>query len=161
MKKLLLVLALGLAFTSCNEKEKEKMIAESEVIDPLRKVIYIKNKNNGGKEIELKFRASELYEDRKLPIPDETMLNKTANLAVKYADYDVDNTFTYEFLSGIEYPIYFNPNNEGGGMNVFIKGRALNMYGVPISVTTAITYDAEGDVMKYDDGRLRITTTKY
>jgi hypothetical protein len=46
-------------------------------------------------------------------------------------------------------------------MNVVVKGRALNMYGVPISVTTAIMYDTEGDVMKYDDGRLRITTTKY
>ena len=49
MKKLLLVLALGLAFISCNEKEKEKIIAESEVIDPLRKLIYIKNKNSEGK----------------------------------------------------------------------------------------------------------------
>ena len=52
-------------------------------------------------------------------------------------------------------------NDEGGGMNIVIKGKALNMYGVPISVTTAITFNTEGDVMKYDDGRLRITTTKY
>ena len=161
MKKLLLVLALGLAFISCNEKEKEKIIAESEVIDPLRKVIYIKNKNSEGKEIELKFRASELYEVRKLPIPDEAMLNKTANLAFKYADYGVDNTFTYEFLSGIKDPIYLNPNDEGGGMNIVIKGKALNMYGVPISVTTTISFNAEGEVTKYPDGRLQITTTKY
>ncbi len=40
MKKLLLVLALGLAFISCNEKEKEKIIAESEVIKNEWKFIY-------------------------------------------------------------------------------------------------------------------------
>jgi hypothetical protein len=46
-------------------------------------------------------------------------------------------------------------------MNVVIKGKALNMSGVPISVTTTISFNAEGEVTKYPDGRLKITTVKY
>jgi|TARA_B110000495_G_C22775172_1_gene453545 hypothetical protein len=166
MKKIIVVLVLGLAFTSCNEKAKEKMVTEpnareSALSDSSKKIIYVKNKNNEGKEVELKFSLSAPYEDRKLPIPDETRLNKIANLAVKYADYDVDNTFSYEFISGVEVPIYFNPNDGGGGMNVVIKGKALNMSGIPISVTTTISFNAEGEVTKYPDGRLQITTVKY
>ena len=81
MKKKIVVLVLGLAFTSCNEKAKEKMVTEpnakeSTLSDSSKKVIYIKNKNKKGKEVELKFSLSAPYEDRKLPIPDETRLIK-------------------------------------------------------------------------------------
>ena len=48
MKKKIVVLVLGLAFTSCNEKAKEKMVTEtnarkSALSDSSKKIIYVKN----------------------------------------------------------------------------------------------------------------------
>ena len=72
-----------------------------------------------------------------------------ANLAVIYADWNVENKLTYEFDDG-GYSNWILPFDTT--IMVSVKGQAKNSFGVPKSITSNIHFDKNGVLIFKDVG---------
>lgn len=110
--------------------------------------ITIEAKNGEGEVKDVNFQVSlKLYDSLGMTREE---VETIANLAVIYADWNVENKLTYEFDDG-GYSNWILPFDTT--IMVSVKGQAKNSFGVPMSITSNIHFDKNGVLIFKDVGR--------
>lgn len=152
MKKLTFLFALGIAFmfTSCSKVEKdgeqtvEQMESVDFAVDPILsdyRVFTRDFKNGSGEEQKVKLLIGQ---DVYSAINDEEKLKNMLLKALSWANWDVKNKMTYQFLDDVDNLVTLSNDGE---VLVSIKGSAENSYGVRGELRTIIYFDTNGEMI--------------